>query len=359
MSGDAGERLKLTAYFGERDRADGRLVADALIDLYARHEVESSLLMRGVTGFGLRHHLRTDRLLTLSEDLPAVAVAVDRAPAIEALLEEVLRLRRHGLLSLERARRVGGSAGPLAAELGDELKLTMYLGRGDRADGEPAFLAACEVLHRAGVGGATALLGVDGTVRGQRRRGRFLGRNGSVPMMIVAVGRRQPIEAALPELTSLAAEATMTIERVRVCKRDGRLLQAPTPLPATDAGGLGLWQKLTVFTSEARLADGRPAHQELVRRLRRDGVAGATSLRGVWGFHGDHGPHGDRLLQLRRRAPILTSVIDRPDRIRRGFELADELTPEHGLITVETVPAMYATAAARERGGLRLARPHG
>ena len=33
--------------------------------------------MRGVEGFGAKHHLRTDRLLTLSEDLPLVSVAVD------------------------------------------------------------------------------------------------------------------------------------------------------------------------------------------------------------------------------------------------------------------------------------------
>ena len=33
--------------------------------------------MRGTTGFGAKQHLRTDRLLTLSEDLPLVAVGVD------------------------------------------------------------------------------------------------------------------------------------------------------------------------------------------------------------------------------------------------------------------------------------------
>jgi PII-like signaling protein len=55
--------LKLTAYFGERKRFGDRLVADALLDLYGRHEVATSVLLRGVEGFGLRHHLRTDSLL--------------------------------------------------------------------------------------------------------------------------------------------------------------------------------------------------------------------------------------------------------------------------------------------------------
>jgi PII-like signaling protein len=69
--------LKLTTYFGERHRTDDRFVADALLDLYGREEIEVSVMLRGAEGFGLKHHLRTDRLLTLSEDLPLVSVAVD------------------------------------------------------------------------------------------------------------------------------------------------------------------------------------------------------------------------------------------------------------------------------------------
>ena len=74
--------LKLTTYFGERDRTGDAFVADALLDVYGRHELEVSLLLRGTQGFGLRQHLRTDRLLTLSEDLALVSVAVDRRERI-------------------------------------------------------------------------------------------------------------------------------------------------------------------------------------------------------------------------------------------------------------------------------------
>ena len=42
--------LKLTIYFGERDRAGGGFLADALIDVYARHELQTSLVLRGHRG---------------------------------------------------------------------------------------------------------------------------------------------------------------------------------------------------------------------------------------------------------------------------------------------------------------------
>jgi PII-like signaling protein len=77
--------LKLTTYLGERDRSDGRFLADELVDLYARQEVRTSILLRGAEGFGLKHRLRSDRLLTLSEDLPIVSVAVDARERIERL----------------------------------------------------------------------------------------------------------------------------------------------------------------------------------------------------------------------------------------------------------------------------------
>ncbi|MCB0866264.1 MAG: DUF190 domain-containing protein, partial [Solirubrobacterales bacterium] len=103
------------------------------------------------------------------------------------------------------------------------------------------------------------------------------------------------------------------------------------------------------------LHEGRPIHSELVRRLREAGAGGATTLRGVWGFHGGHEPHGDRLLQLRRRAPAMTIAVERPDRLAKCFEIADELTAERGLVTTEMVPAVMALAAGERRGGLRLA----
>ena len=85
--------LKLTIYFGERDRAGERFLADALIDIHARYELRTSLVMRGAEGFGVKHHLHTDRLLTLSEDLPLVSVAVDTRERIQRALDEVKQLR--------------------------------------------------------------------------------------------------------------------------------------------------------------------------------------------------------------------------------------------------------------------------
>jgi PII-like signaling protein len=349
--------LKLTAYFGERKRAANAFVAETLLDLFGQHEVATSILLRGVEGFGLKHHLRTDSSLTLSEDLPAVAVAVDTRSRIEALLDEAAATGS-GLITLERARMETATLEPvvLPEELHEATKLTIYLGRQERASGRPAFIAVCDLLHQRGLAGASAFLGVDGTLHGQRERARFFGRNADVPMMLIAVGSGARIAEVLPDLGGLLREPLITLERVRVCKRDGELIEAPHELPATDEHGLPVWQKLMIYTSEAQLHNRRPIHRELTQRLRRAGARGTTVIRGIWGFHGDHAPHGDKFFQRGRHVPVTTIVIDTPEKIAESFAIVDELTSEHGLVTSEMVPAMRAVDGDEGHGGFRLAR---
>ena len=111
-----------------------------------------------------------------------------------------------------------------------------------------------------------------------------------------------------------------------------------------------------VYTSEAALHDGVPIHRAIVRRLFDSRSAnGATVLRGIWGFHGDHEPHGDKWIQLARRVPVTTIVVDAPDRIAASFEIIDELTSEHGLVTSELVPALVSVDDGKRVGGTGLA----
>ncbi len=363
------EGLKLTTYFGERSRVKGVLLADELLDIHAHHKIRSSILLRGAQGFGTKHRLRSDRLLTLSEDLPLVCVAVDVREQIEQLCADVSSIRHEGLLTLERVRLpdgarenkqeilsgeaepslVAGTAIDPEQDVQDPAqtaKLTVYLGRHERIDGSPAFTAVCRTLHESGVAGATVLLGVDGTRDGARERAHFFARNQNVPLMVVSVGDQRQINAAIGRLEQMLNEPLFTLEDVRVCKQDGLLLERPHEEASTSAYGMDIRQKLTVVISEAALHERRSVYVELIRRLRAAGAAGATSMRGIWGFHGDHEPHGDRLLSIRRHVPVLTETIDTPERIAALFPIVDELTREQGLVTSELVPASSALHSA-------------
>jgi hypothetical protein len=47
--------------------------------------------------------------------------------------------------------------------------------------------------------------------------------------------------------------------------------------------------------------------------------------------------------------------VDTPERTARAFDIIDELTREHGLVTSEMVPAMAALSETERIGGLKLA----
>ena len=352
--------LKLTTYFGERQRSGDRFVAEAMLDLFGEHQIASSILLRGIAGFGPRHHLRTDQTLSMSEDPPVAVIAVDTRNKIDELLDPVLAIKARGLLTLERARLLTDDIGPV--ELSDELheatKLTVYVGRKERVYGVPAYIALCDLMYRRELAGASVFLGVDGTAHGHRQRARFFDRNTDVPVMIIAVGSGERIGRVLPEIGGLIRRPLITLERVRVCKRDGPAA-GTTPRVARHrrTRPRSMWQKLMVYTSEAARHGGQPIHRALVRELRqRKSSRGATVLRGIWGFHGDHEPHGDKLFQLARHVPTVTIIVDTPDNIAESFDVIDEFTREQGLVTSEMVPALVSVDGDDRDGGTRMAR---
>ncbi|HLI32985.1 MAG TPA: DUF190 domain-containing protein [Solirubrobacteraceae bacterium] len=335
--------LKLSAYFSERDRCGRRLLGDVLLELFAEHGAAASVLLRGSDGFGRMRSAHSERSLTLSEDLPVVALALDRKERIEALADDAAALMGNGILTLERAQLLDEAITQreLEAALGEEVKLTVYFGRRERCGSVPAYRALSEALQRSGADGASALLGVDGTLHGRRSRARLVARNASVPMMLISVGGVESIAAAAATLRACLANPLMTLERVRICKREGLLLEDPDRRPERDERGRALWRKLTVYASRAARGDSRPLHRALIAALRSSGAPGATMLGGVYGFHGARPPHGERHFGIRRHAPALTIAIAPPERAGEELRLIDRITRDHGLVTSELVPVLH------------------
>ena len=343
----------LTSYLTERRRAQGAHGSGALVGLYAKRPAATSIVLRGIEGSG-RHQPRASRPIAQAAEWALTAIAVDTRPDIEAVLDATLRLARPRLVTIERARLLSGEIEPvrLGEEPGDATRLTVYCRQRDRAYQIPAFEAACELLYRRRIAGATVLSGVDGDAddAGPTRpqHAPFLRRDGDGPVMVVAVGAGDRIAMLLPELGTLFRRPLMTIEKVRLCKRDGQFVSRPeTAARAADAGtGLTAQFKLTVYTSEAARHDGHPVHQSIVRSLNSAGIGGATTIRGIWGYHGDHAPHGDHFPRPARHVPVVTTVIAAPEQVSAAFDAIDQHTAERGLVTAEAVLAARPTADA-------------
>ena len=128
-------------------------------------------MLRGAEGFGLKHHLRTDRLLTLSEDLPLVVgrgrhATADRAAARRGHRDQAPRPdHARARADADRRHRAGRRCQRSWTRRRSSRSTS---GARSASAGAPAFVAVCELLHRRGIAGATVLLGVDGTAHGVR-----------------------------------------------------------------------------------------------------------------------------------------------------------------------------------------------
>ena len=341
----------LTSYLSERQRTDGAPSGEALIGLYARQRTATSILLRGIEGSG-RQQPRIGRPLPQAAESALTAIAVDTRPDIEAALDATLQLARPRLVTIERARLLSGEIEPvrLGEEPGDATRLTVYCRQRDRAFQIPAFEAACELLYRRRIAGATVLSGVDGAdpAHSRPQHGQFLRHDADVPLMVVAIGAGDRIAMLLPELGAMFRRPLMTIEKVRLCKRDGQFVSRPDTAsgPADARAGMTAQFKLTVYTSEAARHDGHPVHRAIVASLNSAGISGATTVRGIWGYHGDHAPHGDHFPRQARHVPVVTTVIAAAEQISAAFDAIDAHTAERGLVTAGTVLAMRPTADA-------------
>jgi len=93
---------------------------------------------------------------------------------------------------------------------------------------------------------------------------------------------------------------------------------------------------LRIFVGEGDKHDGRCVYQEIVRRARDFGLAGATVLRGVLGFGAHHRLHTAKVLRLSEDLPVVVEIVDAPEKVDAFLPTLDELVDE-GLVTVEPV----------------------
>jgi PII-like signaling protein len=104
MHGFSGERVLMRIHIGERDRHQGRPLADAIVELLRKRNYAGATVLRGIAGFGATARLHTDRILRLSLDLPIVIECVETQEHIDAILPELDAMIGGGLITLEKVQ---------------------------------------------------------------------------------------------------------------------------------------------------------------------------------------------------------------------------------------------------------------
>ena len=102
---------------------------------------------------------------------------------------------------------------------------------------------------------------------------------------------------------------------------------------------------LRIFVGESDRWHGKPLYQAIVERVRKEGLAGATVLRGIEGFGADSRIHTSRILRLSEDLPVVIEIVDMRERIDAVLPLLDEMVTE-GMVTLERVQIVAYRSSA-------------
>lgn len=97
---------------------------------------------------------------------------------------------------------------------------------------------------------------------------------------------------------------------------------------------------LRIFLGESDKYMQKPLYEIIVFEAKKQGLSGATVLRGIMGFGANSKIHSAKLFDISIDLPVVVEIIDTEDKINEFIKIVEqffEVSKSGGLITVEKV----------------------
>ncbi|MGP8214919.1 MAG: DUF190 domain-containing protein [Bacteroidia bacterium] len=101
---------------------------------------------------------------------------------------------------------------------------------------------------------------------------------------------------------------------------------------------------LRIFIGELDKLHGTPLYEAIVLAAKKEGMAGATALRGILSFGASSRIHTAKFLNLSFDLPIVIEIVDTEDKIEKFLDIINPMIEESGggaLITIEKAEVIY------------------
>jgi PII-like signaling protein len=101
---------------------------------------------------------------------------------------------------------------------------------------------------------------------------------------------------------------------------------------------------LRIFVGEIDKIGHTPLYESIVMAARKQGIAGATVLRGILSYGASTRLHTARLIDISEDLPIVVEMVDTDEKIDQFLPVLQELFEQYGrggLITTEQVNVLY------------------
>jgi hypothetical protein len=99
---------------------------------------------------------------------------------------------------------------------------------------------------------------------------------------------------------------------------------------------------LRIFIGESDKHEGKPLYKHILELCRKEGLSGATVIRGIDGFGKSSHLHTTSILRLSTDLPILIEIADKKENIEKIKKQLDNVIKE-GLVTEEKIKIFIYT----------------
>lgn len=97
----SGKAVKVTLYLSDGAKHHGVPVYSSILDFLFHSGIAGATVLKGVAGFGARHHLHSAHILEISDHLPIKIEFIETREKVDSILPELERRTGSGLIELQ------------------------------------------------------------------------------------------------------------------------------------------------------------------------------------------------------------------------------------------------------------------
>lgn len=233
---------------------------------------------------------------------------------------------------------------------GPAKKLIIYVSEHDKWRAEPVHEAILHFLHSHGCAGATVTKAVAGFgAHGHYHRAKLFQLTENAPIRIEMIESEQKINALLPWLYEMVTDGLIEVQDTEVIKHASKQVeqeQAHTPHVKLE----GHAKMLRIYIDEDDKWESEPLYEAIVKKLRMMDIAGATVYQGVMGYGAGHRMRKSGFLGVKHNLPLMITVVDSAEKIRRAIVALDEMVDEGLIVTSDVEVIKYVHSGPRGGG---------
>jgi PII-like signaling protein len=226
---------------------------------------------------------------------------------------------------------------------GPAKKVVIYVGEDHQYHGTSTYAAILDFLFYRGVSGANVVRGMAGFGADHHLHStRILRLTENLPVKIEFIEAPEKVEEILPKLHEMAGTGLIEVQDTTVIKPAEVAKKAEYRGEPHALKSEGKAKLMRIYVGESDKWKDKPLYKAIVESLRANDIAGVTVYKGILGYGANKRMHKGSALSLSHDCPVMLSVIDTEEKLRKMTPILDEMV-QQGLVVLSNVDIIKYT----------------